>query len=496
MPFGFGESQTLDPSGFQMSVFVTNPTDSVRIPLWMKKTEGGSGLGSGVDDALSMVDDVLDLPGGSNSGSSMLQGLDLPIVESVSLELSLGLVAKTTINIAAPFELGIKLLESGLFKVGNMYEVQLGYPKLGRFTPWFTSMAQKPSIRISADEGLSGTLNGGGGGMASVRGVSSKVYEGMSYREIIEEIADRHKWKLLVGAKSEALDLVDAVFGITDREHPLEKKRAKISQKNLSDWFFIQHMARNSGCDAYLAPSVKEEKTYLYIKKRSDSLKDVPNYKFLMRGKSDFIKVFPMFEFEIEPVGVYLPGGAVKTSSQDLDPISKKVLAINVTPQTSDETILGDGGVPSSGDKDVEGVKLQAAATDGSQRTGEFLSISARDPRGAKDICQAHRDTLAFKGGINASFFSYGIPDLYPGEVVEIAGVGIFSSNYWTESLTHNASATEWIMNLKVINNGSAGGGLDQYLAEQLVDKINTEKTEEGVESGSGGSTIVNAVEG
>jgi hypothetical protein len=491
----------LDPSGFQISVIVTNPTDGVRVPLWMKGKEANQipGLGGLLDDALSAVDDSLGLGGGGGTGSIDLLGLDLPIVESVSLELNLGMVAKTTITIAAPFDLGMKLLESSLFRVGNIYEVQIGYPKLGRFTPWFTSIAQKPSIRITGDEGLTGTLNGDGGGMASLRGESSKVYEGKSYKEIIEDVADAHEWEVVFkepggGLLESAAAAVTGALAALDQDHPLDKPRTKVSQGNRSDWFFIQWMARASSCDAFLAPSLEEEgKSVLYVKKRKEALKKPPLYKFLMRGNSDFLATFPMFEFEIEPVGVYLPAGGVKTVSRDIDPLLKIPLEVEATSETSAEAALGEGKLPDSAEKKVEGVKVQLAATEGDERTGQFMAISARDPREPIDVCEANRNALAFRGGVNASISSYAIPELFPGSVVELAGVGIFNSNYWIESMTHEANATEWMMSLKLINNGSASGGLDEALAKD-AEETNTEEVEEGVGAASGGASLVESV--
>ena len=497
MALGFEGMGALDPSGFQISVVVINPSDGVRIPLWTRGKGGDtlSEVSGTVSDALSTVDSALGLMGGSGSGSVDLMGLDLPIVEGVTLELSLGMIAKTAINIAAPFDLGLKLLESSLFKVGNLYEVQLGYPKSGRFTPWFVSTAQKPSIRITGDEGLSGTLNGDGGGMAAIRGQSAKVYEGKSYREIIEEIAETHKWGVVFKDEASALEMIAAV-GLGGEEHPLDKTRATASQRNLSDWFFIQKMCIDAGCDAFLAPDKSDESTnILYIKRRKESLSRPPLYKFIMRGNADFSTAFPMFDFEIEPVGVYLPGGAVKTTSSDVDPLSKKRVDVEATAETSDEAALGEGKVPTSSEKDVEGKKIQLVAADGNQRTGQFMNISARDPRGAPDVCQATRNILAFRGGVNANISSYAIPELFPGSIVELAGVGVFNSNYWVESMTHTASDTEWTMSLKLVNNGSASGGLEDFLSKQS-EKKNTEEVEEGVEAASGASSIVDSVEG
>jgi hypothetical protein len=497
MAFGFGESKALDPSGFQISVFITNPTDGVRVPLWTRRDDGGvslsTDLGAMTADARSAFDQSLGL---SSSPGLDLLALDLPIVEGVSLEISKGLIAKTTINIAAPFDLGLKLLESGLFRAGNTYEVQLGYPKLGWVTPWFTSMAQKPTIRITGDEGLSGTLNGDGGSLSATRGQSATVYEGMSYSEIISAIAKRRRWKLVIDKREDIeafLKTLRVDLGLGAKQHPLDVTRSRVSQRHFSDWFFVQKMVRDSGCSAHMSTSEKGEVT-LFVNKRTENLKGAPRYKFIMRGNADFINVFPMFEFEIEPVGVWMPGGAIKTSSRGVDPSTKKVVAVEATAETSPEAALGDGGVPTSAEKDVGGIKVQLADTEGEQRTGEFMYMSARDPRKPKDVCQAHRDELAFRGGVNANISAYAIPELFPADLIELDGVGIFNSIYWIDSMTHDANASEWMMSLKLVNNGSASGGLDETLAATDIQNTNTEQTKEGIAAGSGGSELVNPV--
>lgn len=499
---GSGGSGVLDPSGFQISVAIVD-ANGIRIPLWMRNGASPS-ANQLITEALTTLDNSLGLSGGGGTADGLdLTKYDLPIVESVSLELSLGLVAKTTINVAAPYELGLKLMESALFKTGNVYEVQLSYPRLGRQTPWFSSTAQKPSIRINADEGLTGTLNGDGGGIASARALQKGgSWEGKSYREIIEEIAERHGWIVkfkeasdIIGQALESLAAVGIGGGGGLTADPLEQTRGKVSQGLLKDWFFVQKLARSAKCDAFMAPDQEEHKNVLYIKKRKDVLSEPPRYKFMMRGNVDFMTVFPMLEFETEAEGAWLPGAAIKATSSDIDPLLKIPLNVEATAETTDEATLGDGGVPDSAEKNIEGVKVQLANTGGDDRTGEHVPASARDPRTPQEIVQAHRDESAFRGGINANISSFGIPDLFPGSVVELAGVGIFNSNYWIQSLAHNASGSEWLMTMKLVNNGGASGGFDAFLAKESA-KTNTEKTEEGVEAGSGGSTVVGAERG
>ena len=124
----------LDPSGFQISVEVIIADTGERFPLWMRPGE------SGVPETVRQVDRALGLTGSTPIG-------DLPIVESVDITISRGLVMGVTIAIAAPFQLGLDLLETNLFVIGNTYEVRIGYPRLGRFLPWISSRGEGSAVR-------------------------------------------------------------------------------------------------------------------------------------------------------------------------------------------------------------------------------------------------------------------------------------------------------------------------------------------------------------
>lgn len=132
----------LDPSGFMMSVVVIGG-DGTRYPLWTK--------GASTEEDRSFF------------RNEEAQFQDLPIVQSVSVELNRGLNGSASVEFVAPFELGIELINSDLFVIGNGLEVRIGYPRLGRFLPWFRTMSVKPDLTIDGSEGMSATLNGQGG---------------------------------------------------------------------------------------------------------------------------------------------------------------------------------------------------------------------------------------------------------------------------------------------------------------------------------------------
>lgn len=480
-----GGAVGLDPAGFQISVVMNTP-DGVRLPLWMKSVDQGEGgIGAGLAGASGLTQSLGGIGSGSGSSGGSLSGadlanLDLPIVESVSIELSLGLVGKVTVELTATYELGLKLLDSPFFCVGNTIEAQIGYPRSKRFTPWISAITGKPSLRISPDEGLTATLNGEGGAFAALRGVSGKTWEARSYRDIIEEIAVDHDWDFELPEGAEVSEFL--------------KTRAVVSQSQMTDWFFIQHLCLSSGCHAYIGPSPDKGRFKLFVKERKSMLSGEPKVKFVSRGNSDFALVFPALEFETEAEFVWLPGGAVRTTTQDLDPDTKQVVSHDATAETSPDPALGDAGTPNSAKRKVESINAQLTHTEGTDRTGEFLMVSSRDPRGAAAVAQAHRDTLAIRGGVTAKITSFGIPELLPGDIVQTDAMGVFNGLYGINSLTHTANDSEWSMSMDVLNNASASGIFQKYFVD-AQSNTNTNKVNE--EGGAEGDEIsVEAVDG
>lgn len=534
---GGGSGSAIDPSGFHIEVGIVWPNGQ-KVPLWMN---GGSGFdASGAfaqlgGEAASVVEGAV---GGMRGGvgpvgpPGAIAGLDLAIVESAEIEVSLGLVATITIQIAAPYDLGIILLEEGLFAIGLIYEVRIGYPGVARFTPVFRAVAQKPSIKISGDEGLTVTLNGSGGGMAATRGSSPEVHENLSYREIIEQIAVRHGWDLKVGAigkeKNVIVGAIPGIGNVFERrtESALDEKREKTSQENLDDWSFLQRMVRNAGCDAWLSP-VRESnngKPTLHIQLRKESMAATPSFRFMMRGNPDFQSSFPVLDLEAEAEFVWLPAAAVRVTSRDVNPDTGKTDESVATQESSGEPALGDAGVPSSAQKEVDGTKVQLVDADpekppsgglggavgdvasaagigasgggsgGRDRTGQYLPISARDPRDAGQLVQAQRDEGAMRGGIGVNITSYAIPEMMPGEVVRVDGAGPFNTNYYVMKVKHTANATEWTMRLEMLNNSASKGFFDQGLTKDTKNKNSKEVPGSTGNSMSGGSDLVGAV--
>jgi hypothetical protein len=438
----------IDPSGFNIEVKIG--VDGEDIPLWVRNDEQ-----AGTEQA--------------SLGSAEATLRDLPIVESVNMELSLGLSVKTTIQLGAPYDLGIHILNSSLLRIGNIYKVRIGYPNINRYTGWFETVGTKPNVNIDPATGLAVTLNGHGGGFASSRGASPVQTTG-SIQQAIRDLADVHGW---------AVSIPDPDGSESD--DPLYKER-NFTQEMRSNWAQIQYLARTAQCDAYLGPSAEGEgtanKETLYIVRRSTMLRgrglesqSGPIYTFVMRGRTDFKRFFPILRYESEFENIWLPRAATRTSSADIDPDTGEEVSVEATPESSDAPAVGGEVVPGSQGETEDGVRASMVSPQdddprGAGSTGEHLYVSLRDPRTPENSVNSHQFEAQVRGSVQCRITSFAIPELWPSTLVRVYGVGHFSGLYALESMIHNANSQEWTIEMKLIANALSREFLRSGLAQ------------------------------
>lgn len=447
-------TEPLDPSGIQVSVRVS--TQEHTYNLWMRGAEG--------EDNASFW----------RAGADPYP--DIPIVESVEMELNLGLNGKISIDIQATYDLGIQLLNSQLFTIGNTVEVQIGYPRMGRFTPWFAGMTAKPSIRFTPSDGLTGTLNIEGAGFAAIRGARARRYTG-SYRQILETLASEHEWDI---------ELPDTVAGDV-----LGASRV-VEQNGRTDWAFIQMVTRSANCDASLEPSGDSGRWTLRVRRREDWFGRRPNFTFVARGQVDWVSVFPILTFDSQAEGVWLPqdSGRLRASDirlDDRETVTEEVSATEGTrvPATGD-TVVAEGATTVGGHR----VVLRQEGT-----LGRILAIPSRDPRGVREGLVALSTESQIRGGISASISTFGMPDLFPGQLITLEGLGVFSGNYGIQSLSHRVAPGEWSTTMRLLSNALFGPLVITPLSEELTDdRVNRRTPDRQPDSSSGATEEIEPV--
>lgn len=455
----------LDPSGFQMAVRVVT-TDGDVYPLWMSSQGGAAANSTSTSDA------------GGNS-NALVAGL--PCVESVDIEIGLGMNSKLTVSIATPFDLGLAILDSPLMRIGNVIECQVGYPRIGRFLPWISAMAARPDIRINADEGFSASLNGEGGAFIALRATRTTEYRNASYVDVVRAILAND------GYGNIDLEVPES----TGESDPLYVTRERISQAAQSDWFFVQYVVRAANCDAWIEPSSGDEgRQKLKIIRREEALGGTPRFSFVMRGNADFDVYFPILEFETQAEGVWLPGAATSVRTGELNPTTGTVTSLVVTRSESQIPSTGPAIVaPGSTTVNDTGVALAVAPSE--DTAGDHVYVSERDPRTPAAVATAHLTESALRGGgIQATISSIGIPDLFPGQLVGMVGVGVFNGLYLVTKVTHRLSAEEWTMSLDLINNATETAMLSTVISG-FTPRQNDATPPEPAGDAVGGATIV-----
>lgn len=443
-------TSTIDPSGFNIEVKVG--IDGKDIPLWVRQDDSGPQFDPGIGE-------------NGDGGGQPLR--DLPIVESVGLELNMGLSGKVTIQLWAPYELGVRIINSPLLRIGNILKVRLGYPNLNRFTPWFHATAQKPDVAIDGEQGLVVTMNGDGGAFAAMRGESA--LQVTTVAQAIEAMCELHEWTCNLPPQS----------GTDD---PLYIERGNMSQSMAPNWRWLHDMARTAQCDIFLGPPIAEQgqqrREVLYVVRRRDMMRSRaiegqtrPIYTFVLKGRTDFKRFFPMLAYTSEFENVWLPRAAVRTSTNSINMDDGEEVSAEASGETAAEPAIGGDSQPSAGSVVEDGVKAELAASeDLDGATGEHLYVSPRDPRGQQDMVNAHQFEAQVRGSIQCQITSYAIPELWPSTLVETVGIGHFSGLYAIESMTHTANATEWTMEIRLISTALSREFLREGLSREPSD--------------------------
>jgi len=489
----------VDPSGIQISV-VVKTARGTEFPLWMGGARSGEG---GTGESL-----FLD----ANVGFQ-----DLPIVSSVNIEMMMSYMATCTVELSAPYDLGLALLDSELFIVGNVIIVQVGYPRIGLFLPKLACMAIKPSITINPDDGLTATINGRAGCFASTRGRTSRVWENTSVVKVAQELANlpHNRWDVTFPQRLRSASTIEEVAAIAEAEgveaaqaaattvDPLYGKRPRISQPNRTDWDQFTHMCRVAGCRAMVRPQTQGDgRAQILVERESDVATREPVYTLTSRGQIDMISPngrFPLLSFESEAENLWLSAGSDRVVSDDIDSATGDPVSAEANQDTvEDETpnAVTETGGTGNQDTPEENLALRADAADGGdQRVAAPANSLERTPGEA--VGQVAREEGERGGGVHATVSTIGNPVAFPNDRIRIENLGPFSGNYEIEGMSHQVAEGEWTTTMRLIRRGTFG---DNWIAEIIrrqtdnpQDQEPEDQPEIGQDAQSGGAVTAEA---
>lgn len=421
-------------SPFMSAAILTK--DGQRVPLFMN-TENGAANSYG-----NSAKKLTTLQGSSKDSAAITEGIvSLPWLSSLVVEQNLSYLPKMTAVLTPPFQDGLAFLNSSLVEWGvSMLEVQIGYstgPNGSSLSPPLQGLLLKPEIAIGAEIVI--TLNAHGvagyssGVQCSGRTWSSK--DGFTRIKVIEEC--------IKGSGTPKRDITveyDAITEENGKEYDLLcNKPVNITQGWITDWMLVRNLVRECHCWMSLVGNT------LHIFSQNSKMAAQPKYTLRLfnfdRGTlgpgatrpqdqqspgSDF----PIISCNSPTSAVWLPGSTVTMFGVDRDTGEPKTVVKSV----ADDKTAATGG----GSVDMKGTENRpdpdSKTGDGGQGSSYDINFPAADQQLQAEVLQ-----LKTLMGIRLDVTTLGIPDVMPGDVVKIAGIGRrFDANYSVFHVKHS----------------------------------------------------------
>lgn len=436
-----GALQGLDFYGIYIDAWIV--LDGQEYPLW---------IGGGPTTAI---------PGGPRKQTLV----DPAWVTDVSIVLALGNNSKVDVTLSPPFDQGLALINSDLLRWGDgQLLVKIGYTTGQGMTQSyvFGGLIQKPDVKIGTD--ISVTLHSLGIGWALNLNTSmdpkdkkyENQWEGKSPAYVVKNILEKYK---------DRIDLKDLYSGI-----PVEQKGTVVSgelaycqgstpffkpptKPNLgrdgkeiqppislvitqgikTDWWLVTDLLKIAGLDFLVTGDGEGGRQRIRVMNPDKWRQGDPTMTFILRGAIDSgARKFPILEFASPSDFVWLSPGMGAMYAKDVQ-IDKSVKELKVEPakkKSEEKKDTSDG----KGKKGVEQEKHEVPLserlydTDYHGAAGAPLSVGASFPSDASqesaERIKAELKNLYYSKGVNISVTTVGIPELTPGQVVNVFGIG------------------------------------------------------------------------
>lgn len=378
----------------------------------------------------------------------------VPFMTGASIDINMGGLAKTTVTFDAPYEEGIKLLESGAFAAGNILEVEMGYhgspersgQKFGMIIDAQTGIQIVP-------EGVSGTIS------ANIAPVPARfrepsaaltsAWDGSPFADFLPDII-RHKAKnagyskVVFTGSSEALVADNSLLFGSGGAIGLYDILSRLRNVSRLTW-------RSQVVDGGYELEIYDYATMSALR---------PSRLFVMRGglfeSQGNVNTYPIISLSPDIQGFTFSTAPAKVSQGDVGR-DGTVDIQDSTPGESDEKT----GAPEGENNQAIPAKRGDAIVNREQGEQE-TSMYVENPN-AEGSFSAAKNVVQAKNTLKMSLVTVGLPSLPLGredEVVEVKGVGIFNGDYQVNTAVHTWSGSGIDTNLTLFRNkvkGDAG---------------------------------------
>jgi len=270
---------------------------------------------------------------------------------------------------------------------------------------------------------------------------------------------------------------VDVIYRTT--YHPIDERLPSLSQAGMTDQMIIWRLVREAGCwMRYVGDT-------LYVFDKSLATTQPPKYILRLYDFADgsigpAAGVFPILSVSSPTPAVYLPSEVRGFVLKGIDPETREEKKRIVDDKTAAPAHTGNAAVTPPASKQLPGANKETgdgyalASQDSQPKTGEeqFKQLIEAE----MTACQA---TMM---GVKLDIETLGIPDLLPGDVVAVRGIGkrlaSESGNFGVMKVTHSIGGSSYTTRLEVNSNTAE---LAMKIAAGLlpVGPINTSRPED-----------------
>lgn len=448
----------------------------------------------------------------------LTQGLvSFPFLESLTIELQLGLYPRMVAVLTPPWQNARQFLDSILVENGkSILEAVIGYSAgtgggVVLSSP-FQAMILEPEISLGTETVI--TLNAlGVAGYDCSANQASRSFSGKTRKHILEEVAKGPDIASSVGTDSVGDDIIteaslaralenkskrqltldySEITAGTEADIALSETKVTMSQGWKTDWMFMLQVAQEAGC--WLLQT-GQDGTVIKVISIQEHLAEDPSYTLryydyiggklgpdhantagetangTLAGATD--GDFPILSVSSLSKQVWQPGA------------TKALVATGIDSSTGEavRTVTTDGN---AGPAKVTGGGGGTVKPDGSNsgldpKTGAGGAPSNREPEfGDGKAVERANFAASFSMGIQLKVTTLGIPNILPGHVVAVRGLGLrFDFNYGVFVVKHHIGVSGFTTELELISNTAAElASLNKAKGEKNKDKPKDKKIE------------------
>jgi hypothetical protein len=373
----------------------------------------------------------------------------IPYVTSIRITVGLACLPIITITLTPPYEDAIKLLDSEFLDWSSCaIRTQVGYTgKDTILSPVFTGFMLQPAITFGSQ--ISITLNAQGP-FSVFSNEKSVIFPGThSSKEILEQALRGKKDhpRPAVGPDNVIINLsVD--WSEVDKDPQVKKiwedPKTNTHYADMTDWDIIDRLCRE--CRSWFM--INNSKLVVVPNKNFESEKPARVFHVYGAPNGTFGDMeYPAFHVTSNYTGNLLPGTLDSLRAEVISYTDKTITSYPITAKSIKASLVGDKEITFK-DPNISSAKADLQIKDPGSTLPNFINTHGSKPESLK-LVESRLEQITSKQGPTCTVDTIGIPDLFPGEIVELRGCSLrLNGAYIVQEFTHNFNSSGFTTSL------------------------------------------------